>query len=353
MQYTLLCLSCNERYEENYDSQICKKCHGVLEVVYTYNSDLVSLQAKSFWDYKNFLPDCNEYRKYDVGVTRLLKSDDKNNLFLKLELQNPTKSFKDRGSVIEIAKAKEYGYKNVVCASTGNMAYSIAYYAKLYDIKTTVYISDNAVKDKIRNILETKNAQIIKVDGDFTNAQKLAEMHSIKKRTFLTGDYCYRKEGQKTVVYEIMEQLKNIRNIIVPIGNATLFSGMLKSLYEIKQSYPKIRVPKLIGVQASSCSPLYDAVKSGGTLRYKKPKTAADAIAVGFPTFGNQAIKYMKDIESTIITVTDTEMKNEQKSFYKSYGIIAELAGVASIAAYKKLKLDNEETVAVITGGNV
>ncbi len=353
MQYTLVCLSCNERYGKEYDSQICKKCHGILEVIYTYNSDLVSLEAKSFWDYEHFLPDCNEYRKYDVGVTRLLKSDDQSKLFLKLELQNPTKSFKDRGSVIEIAKAKEYDYKNVVCASTGNMAYSIAYYAKLYEIKTTVYISDNAAKDKIRNILETGNAKIINVDGDFTKAQKLAEKHSIKKNYFLAGDYCYRKEGQKTIVYEIMEQLKNIRNIIVPIGNATLFSGMIKSLYEIKQSYPKMRVPKLIGVQASSCSPLYDAVKSGGTLRYKEPKTAADAIAVGFPTFGNQVLKYMKEIESTVITVTDAEMKNEQKAFYKNYGIIAELAGAASIAAYKKLGLENEETVAVITGGNV
>lgn len=320
---------------------------------YISRPELLGINTTSFWDYVSILPDSKYYRNYEVGFTKLIKSNDYDNLFLKLELENPTRSFKDRGSVIELAKAHEYGYKNVVCASTGNMAYSIAYYAKLYGIKTTVYISNDANPYKIRDIKETHDAQVIKVNGDFTMAQKLAQTHSIKKNAFLTGDYCYRKEGQKTIMYEIIKQLPDVRNIIVPIGNATLFSGMLESLNEIKESYRKISIPRIIGVQSSSCSPLYDAFKANSVIRYEKPKTSADAIAVGLPTFGKQSLEYMKSVNSSIVTVSDAELKTEQKLFYEKHGIIAELAGVASIAAVKKLKLKNEKTVAVVTGGNI
>lgn len=353
MDYTLRCLSCDNVYDNSYDSQLCKVCHGILEVSYKFTGESFIELPHSFWDYKNILPESKSYKKYTVGLTKLLKSDYDENLFFKLEFQNPTGSFKDRGSVVELAKANDYGYKRVVCASTGNMAYSIAYYAKLYEIKATVYVSRDANKDKINSINNTGNAKIIKVNGDFTAAQKLAEKHSYKNKEFLTGDYCYRKEGQKTIIYEILAQLRNTRNIVVPIGNATLFSGMLKSLKEIKDNYPKTHLPKIIGVQSAVCKPLYDAYKKESILRYEEPKTAADAIAVGYPTFGDQSLKYMKELDSTVVTVTETEMKNEQKNFYKKYGLIVELASVAPIAAYKKLNLENSETVAVITGKNV
>ncbi len=353
MEYKLRCLTCNKVYESTYDSQLCDKCHGVLEVEYNFISESFINIPDSFWGYSNILPDSKSYKRYSVGLTKLLRSNLNENLFFKLEFQNPTGSFKDRGSVIELAKANDYGYKRVVCASTGNMAYSIAYYAKLYGIKATVYVSKDANKDKLYDISKTSNATIVKVNGDFTMAQKLAEKHAFKKREFLTGDYCYRKEGQKTIIYEVLAQLRNTRNIIVPIGNATLLSGMLKSLKEIKDNYPKTHLPKIIGVQSAVCKPLYDAYKEESVIRYEKPKTKADAIAVGYPTFGPQALSYMKELDSTIVTVTETEMKNEQKKFYEEYGLIVELASVAPIAAYKKLKLQNSETVAIITGKNV
>ncbi|MEM0201006.1 MAG: pyridoxal-phosphate dependent enzyme [Candidatus Micrarchaeaceae archaeon] len=325
----------------------------MLEVEYKFTNELFMDMPQSFWGYSDILPSSRSYKKYSVGLTKLLKSNSEEKLFLKFEFQNPTGSFKDRGSVIEIAKANDYNYKKVVCASTGNMAYSIAYYAKFYGIKATVYVSMNANKDKIYNIKKTGNAEIIKVNGDFTTAQKLAEKHAFKKKEFITGDYCYRKEGQKTIIYEILAQQRNTRNIIVPIGNATLFSGMLKSLKEIKDNYPKTHLPKLIGVQSATCKPLYTAYKNKSVLRYEMPKTNADAIAVGYPTFGVQALEYMKELDSDIVTVTETEMKNEQKIFYKDYGLEIELAGVAPIAAYKKLNLYDNETVVVLTGKNV
>jgi threonine synthase len=266
---------------------------------------------------------------------------------VKLEIENPTGSFKDRGSVVEIAKASEYGYRNVVCASTGNMAYSIAYYAKLYDIKAKIFISHDANEDKIRKIRSVGNAEIERVDGDFNKALKLAEAYSKRSGAFLTGDYCYRQEGQRTIAYELANQLGGITDVIVPVGNATLISGMLKAYSEFDKA------PRVIGVQSSSCKPLFDAF-NGKPLRYEAPRTKADAIAVGLPTFGEQALDLIRKSKGMIVTVSDIEMAREQKRFYEEFGRFVELAGAASIAAYRKIKTNRKgRVVAVITGGNV
>jgi threonine synthase len=330
---------------------MCRKCNGILEVV--YNKPIkVPVPSGSFWDYEALLPK-SKYRHYLLESTRLVGSNEKR-LWLKLELENPTKSFKDRGSIVEIAKALEYGFNEVVCASTGNMAYSIAYYAKLSGIKAKVFISNNANKDKVRDIRETHDADITRVNGDFSKAQRLAIRYSEKNNVFLAGDYCYRKEGQRTVAYEILSQLNGATHIIAPVGNATLLSGILKALNEMRIMKGLKRIPTVIGVQSSLCAPLFKAWKNKSLLKYEHPKTKADAIAVGFPTFGIQALNLLEKLDGKVITVNDSLMLREQKRFHNDYGIIAELAGVASIAAYRKLKLGSDaKAVAIISGGNV
>ncbi len=295
----------------------------------------------------------SEYRHYLLESTRLAKAVE-GNLWLKLELENPTRSFKDRGSVVEIAKASEYGYNEVVCASTGNMAYSIAYYARLSGIKAKVFISNNANRDKVRDIRETHDADITRVNGDFGKAQRLAIRYSEKNGAFLAGDYCYRKEGQRTIAYEIMGQLKDATHIIVPVGNATLLSGMLKALDEMQKAKRLTRLPEVVGVQSSLCAPLFKAWKNRAALRYELPKTKADAIAVGFPTFGIEALERLYLLKGRMITVSDAEMVGEQKDFYKKYGLVAELAGVAGMAAYRKLGIGKgARAVSVVSGGNI
>jgi threonine synthase len=334
-------------------SQLCGKCSGILDVVYDKPVKTpIPGSSGSFWDYEALLPK-SKYCHYLLESTSLVKSNEKR-LWLKLELENPTRSFKDRGSIVEIAKALEYGYNEVVCASTGNMAYSIAYYARLSGIKAKVFISSNANRDKVRDIRETHDADITRVDGDFSKAQKLAIRYSEKNGVFLAGDYCYRKEGQRTIVYEILNQLKDATHIIAPVGNATLLSGMLKALDEMRTMMIQKRLPEVVGVQSSLCAPLFKAWKHGSALRYESPRTKADAIAVGFPTFGVQALGLLHRLKGGIITVSDAEMAREQKSFYKNYGLVAELAGVAGMAAYRKLGLKGDaKAVSVISGGNV
>jgi len=348
MSYRLRCLSCEEQFSSDYPRQLCGRCGGILEVVYASRAGVRRLK-KDFWSYEPLLPDC-QYKHYKLGNTTLLPARE-DDLYLKLELENPTKSFKDRGSVVEVAKALEYGYDEVVCASTGNMAYSVSYYAKLAGIRATIFVSKNANWLKVRNIRETRDAGINRVDGDFTEAQRRAIGYTKRKEAFLTGDYGHRKEGQKTLLYEIIAEVPDVRNILVPVGNATLFSATYKALTELKKLRLLGRTPRLIAVQATLTDPLVVAFRNNRKVRYQKPLTDAGAIGVGYPTYGDQAIEGIRETQGTAVGVTDGEMEVERKAFYREYGLQAEMAGVASLAAFRKVPLEGK-SVAVISGGN-
>ncbi len=348
MEYRLKCLSCGRMHPPYYPSQLCESCGGILEVLYSGRPTLKSL-AKDFWSYESLLPK-GEYRHYKLGNTTLLRATGEP-LFLKLELENPTRSFKDRGSVVEIAKALEFGYDEVVVASTGNMAYSIAYYAKLAGIRSTVFVSRSANWLKVRNIRDTKDAKIFRVDGDFTEAQRRAMKYSKRRGAFLVGDYGYRKEGQKTVLYEIMAEMPDVRNLFIPVGNATLFSASVKGAEELKKYGLAKGLPRLVAVQARLTNPVALAFRTRKPVRYQKPLTDAGAIAVGYPTYGDMAVEGIKATGGTAVEVTDDEMEEERNAFYREYGLQAEMAGVASLAAYRKAGMPGK-CAAVVSGGN-
>ncbi len=351
MKYHLECIACGSEYGHRSPYQVCQECGSVLEVVYEGIIRPPKL-GKAFWDYEQILPD-GVYKHYELGGTNLIKAK-ASGLRMKLEIENPTRSFKDRGSVVEISKAHEYGYSEVVCASTGNMAYSIAYYAKLAGLSARVYISSNASKDKLNEIRAVGDADVVRVNGDFTKAQKEAERYARRNCAFLTGDYCYRKEGQRTIAYEIMAQAPSATHIIVPVGNATLLSGIIKAIAEMQVANPTRRIPTIVAVQAARTDPFVRAFKTRRKVRYTKPVTKADAIAVGYPTFGDGAVSGLRKLKGTAVAVTDEEMKVEAERFFNEYGLVAELAGVASIAAWRKLRLSKSAVpIAVISGGNV
>ena len=353
MRYHLLCTKCGSTYESSYTQQICSKCSGILEIVYDGKPSILEKKLSSFWGFLPALPSGN-YHKYEVGLTKTLKSSDFASTYMKMEIGNPTHSFKDRGSVIEVGKAFDYGYKEVVCASTGNMAYSVAYYAKLYGIKAKIFISNNASKDKVRDIRETHDADVTRVKGDFNKAQKLAEAYAKRNKAFLAGDYCYRKEGQKTIAYEIMLSGIDADSIFVPVGNATLLAGTFKAIEELKASKRHGKLPAIIGVESSACSPLYKAFKGKKGIKYETPRTKADAIAVGYPTYGNQALQYMHEYKGSMRIASEAGMLREQRSFTNTYGLQVELAGVASLAAIRSGRgVLKGRSVAVITGANI
>ena len=183
MHYKLLCTACG--HEEKGPSFRCSRCNSILEVVGDYSEIRIK---KSFLKkrinsrkYLPFLPLDNYLVKSDEGATALVKKKfNGSEVFLKLETKNPTKSFKDRGSSVEISKALEFGFGEVCCASTGNMGISISRYAKIAGIKATVFMERSGNKSKMAKIKEY-GAKLVKVDGDFNDSMKAAESFAKSK----------------------------------------------------------------------------------------------------------------------------------------------------------------------------
>ncbi|MEM3791295.1 MAG: pyridoxal-phosphate dependent enzyme [Candidatus Micrarchaeaceae archaeon] len=343
MRYFLKCRECRKEEDADYVSQLCEECGGMLEVVYSERPRRKP-KYESMWSFKDLLPD-GEYKELEAGGTKIIG----NGPFLKIEIYNPTRSFKDRGSVIEVSKAKEYGYKEVVCATTGNMGYSISFYANIMQMRSTVFVMKNANKDKI-DMIKSTGAKLIKSNGDFTDAQNQAKKYAKENGAFVAGDYCYRKEGQSTIAYELISQ-GSFEELYVPIGNGTLIAGIYKA-YKMMNKYFNTSIPKIYGVEATGSAALKESIKKNVEPVHITPKTKADAIAVGYPTYWKDAIEAIKSTGGRLILVTDREMELSKLKIEREYGIIPELGGAASYAGYLKNKGAKNSCI-LITGGNI
>jgi threonine synthase len=292
-----------------------------------------------------------------VRISNIPKNQFK--LHLKVETENPTRTFKDRGSAVEITKAKELGFSRVCCASTGNMGLSIAHYAKRASIKATIFISKTANKEKIKKIRK-EGARIISVNGDFNKSLTEAEKFATSRKLFICGDYHYRKEGQKSVAFEIIEQLKykTPDYIFVQVGNSTLLAGIYKGLREFKRFGLIRKIPRLVAVQSSGCDPLVSACRQNKKIKYTKPNTKADAIAVGYPTFGFEGLRAVRETGGFAGDVDDSEIEQANKVLFKSTGIKAELGGATGMAGFLKAYQESPKTfkgkeiVVIVTGNN-
>jgi threonine synthase len=360
MEYLLKCTKCGRVEDEGRFR--CGVCKSILEVSYIYPKKLKFGNAggKGISKYANLLPVAGKLFSLGEGGSELRKSRHaprRCNLLLKIETENPTHTFKDRGSAVEVTKAKELGYGHVCCASTGNMGYSLAHYARKAGLKATIFISSAGNKKKIAKIIGEK-AALVKVKGDFNASLRAAEAFGRRGDVLICGDYHYRKEGQKTVGFEILEQLKfKVPDFIfIPIGNGTLFSGIYKGLAELKMCGKIRSMPRLIAVQSAMCDPLVKAFKYGKKVQYVAPKTEADAIAVGFPTFGFECLKALKETKGRAIGVSESELESAI-SYLGRQGVYAELGGAAAMAGFmheskRRPKAFYGKTAVVVVSGN-
>jgi threonine synthase len=358
VNYKITCTKCGAANTES--AFRCSRCASILEVAFDYGAEKPKLDVRAVGisKYADLLP---VRRPFGLGEGRTPLKKVKSahyGFFIKVETGNPTGTFKDRGSAVEISKALELGADSVVCASTGNMGLSVAHYARKAGIRCTIFISGGANKNKIKKI-ENEKAIITKVDGDFNSALKLAEQFALKTGAFVCGDYHYRKEGQKTIAFEIMEQLRGHEPdyIFIPVGNATLFSGTYKGLVEFERFGLIKRIPRLIAVQSEKCGPLVAAYEDKKRITYVRPKTEADAIAVGYPTFGNEALEAIRKTNGSAISVGETEIK-EAVIALEEHRIYAELGGGTGYAGFIKYsrghqnKMNSKIAVVVVTGNN-
>ncbi|HEY9205491.1 MAG TPA: threonine synthase [Candidatus Methanoperedens sp.] len=363
------CFRCARKYKppeiEKLPIPRCRVCGSALDAEYDYRSiqriilrDDFMRDRPSHWKYWAFMPvkDLSKVVTMGEGGTPLLENrrlGKTGQLLIKYEAANPTGSFKDRGSSLEITKALERGKHEVALASTGNMGASVAAYAAFAGLDCKVFVPDIVGKEKSTQI-KAYGAETVVVDGDYSVAIKQAEEYVVSHGdSFLTGDYPWRSEGTKTVGFEIADQLYwHVPDyVVVPVGNGTLIWSIFEAFRELALVKITEKIPQIIGVQVENCDPVVHAWENelGEIIPVTNPKTIATAIACGDPIDGIAALRAIRDSGGEALRVTDEEALSARNRLARN-GIFVEPSGAVAYAGFMKKKLSG--TVVIIATGH-
>jgi len=316
------------------------------------------------WRYRELIPvpkDAEIVTLYEGGtplirVANLGRSLGLTNLYVKFEGANPTGSFKDRGMTVAITIAKYLGVKSVVCASTGNTSSSMAAYARRAGLKPILVVPKNGIaKGKMGQGL-LYGATVIEVEGGFDTAMKvIMELANDPNVYPLNSVNPWRIEGQKTVGYEIVDELGVPDWIVLPVGNAGNITSLWKGLKELRVLGLIRRLPKVLAVQAEGASPIVKAFHNSSYVPESKVETIASAIRIGSPVHWERALRVLNESRGYALSVSDLEILNAQKNLARLEGLGVEPASAASIAGVKKavelgVIRGDEVVVAIATG---
>ncbi|GGI41976.1 threonine synthase [Mammaliicoccus stepanovicii] len=312
-------------------------------------------------NYKEFLPvnDGTPELTLNEGNTPLIHlpflSEKLNiNLYAKFEGLNPTGSFKDRGMVMAVAKAKEEGKKIVICASTGNTSASAAAYAARAGMKAIVVIPEGKIAlGKLAQAV-MYGAEIVSIKGNFDEALNIVKKVAEKGDIALVNSVNpYRIEGQKTGAFEIVEQLdgKAPDLFAIPVGNAGNITAYWKGFKEFHH-INKSGLPVMCGFQAEGASPIVQGKV------VEQPETIATAIRIGNPASWKLAEEARDESNGLIDSVTDDEILDAYQLMTRKEGVFSEPASNASIAGLLKLHEQgqlkpNQTVVAILTGNGL
>ncbi|MBI4448554.1 threonine synthase [Candidatus Woesearchaeota archaeon] len=329
-------------------------CGGSVEVMHPAFPRLSwrTIRARPFhhWRYHDFYIHIPRPISLGEGGTSLIHSIQDRGLHFKIEGDNPTGSFKDRGSTIEVSSAQALGARKVVLASTGNMGASVAAYAARGGLECTVYIPHNTTEEKLGE-MRAFGTKLVKVRGDYTKAAATARKVARDRGGFLCGDYSLRREGEKSIAFELVDSLGSVDNVVVPMGNGTLISSLWQGFCDLASVGLLRQMPRLIGVQAQGCKPIADAFVGRHSIRTVMPRTIASAIACGDPLDGELALRALSASRGRAVVVSDKEMVVARRAMARHEGIDSEPSGAAPYAAFGKLKLPKDQvTVCVVTG---
>ncbi len=371
------CTLCHEHYDKDNEIMTCPKCgeKGILDIVFDYKyieSQIVDGYFKAnrhynIWRYLPFLTISDKYidNTLSVGWTPLYKSKNLKDklglkeLYIKDDGLNPTQSLKDRASVIACIKAMELGYDTIACSSTGNAASSLAGNAAKLGLKTVIFVPERAPLGKLLQ-LKIYGANLIKVKGNYKDTFNLSKAaidhYNWYNRNAAINPHLV--EGKKTVAFEIAEQLsfKPTDYVFVSVGDGCTIAGVYKGFYDFYQVGLIDRIPKIIGVQSSGCSPFYDAFHNNRDLKEVEENTIADSIAVGIPRNPVKGLNAVKKSKGTYIKVSDMDILKAMKLLARTEGVFAEPAAAAVLAgliqALKDEIITKEDTVTIIITGN-
>jgi len=317
------------------------------------------------WRYRELIPvpkDIEVVTLYEGGTplipaTELGRELGLKKMFIKFEGSNPTGSFKDRGMTVGVSVAKYLGAKVVTCASTGNTSSSMAAYARRAGLKPIIIVPKGGIaKGKMsQGILY--GAVVIEVGGGFDTALKVIIEASKDMAVYpLNSINPWRIEGQKTVAFEIVDELGVPDWIALPVGNAGNITALWKGLKELREFGLIDRLPKILAVQAEGAAPVVKAFRGGRYEPIAKPSTIASAIRIGNPVHWERALKALRESGGEAVSVSDDEILKSQLLIARLEGLGVEPASAASVAgvgkAIRDKLIDRDEVVVAIATGH-
>jgi threonine synthase len=373
----LKCRECGREYPLA-ATHVCEFDFGPLEVVYDYerirqslnHSDIQS-RLPTMWRYRELLPVAGDPTVgFEVGFTPLIKADQLarrlgvRELWVKNDAVNyPTLSFKDRVVSVALSRARELGFNTVACASTGNLANSVAANAAAAGLKAYVFIPADLEQGKVVNSL-VYGAEVIGIKGHYDEVNRLcAEIAGKYGWAFVNVNMRpYYAEGSKSLGFEIIEQLgwRVPQHTVVPMASGSLLTKIQKSYQEfVKLGLAAESKYHVHGAQATGCAPISTAQKAGlDFFKPVKPNTIAKSLAIGTPADGFYALRVMKETGGSADDVTDDEVRDGIRLLAECEGIFAETAGGVTVGVAKKLIASgkipaNDSVVLCITGNGL
>ena len=373
----LICRECGKEYPTE-AIHVCELCFGPLEVKYNYDEiretmSRASVEAgpKSLWRYKELLPiEGGPTVGLCAGMTPLVHAKNLgaflglDELYIKNDCVNhPTLSFKDRVVAVALTRARELGYETAACASTGNLANSVAAHAAQSGMQCYVFIPGDLEAAKVLGNLIYR-PKVVEIEGNYDDVNRLcSEIAGERRWAFVNVNIRpYYAEGSKTLAFEVVEQLgwRAPDQVVVPMASGSLLTKIWKGLTEFKKiGFLKDVSTKVNGAQAEGCSPIATAFKDGRDFfKPVKPNTIAKSLAIGNPADGYYALKTAAESGGAMEAVTDDEVIEGIKLLAQTEGVFAETAGGVTIGALRKLVKQgmikkNDVTVAYITGNGL
>lgn len=374
---------CRAEYKLDDRLYVCPQCGGLLEIdrVEDFTVDPASLRElwrtrrasadmrdrSGVWRFREFLPFENDEPFVSLGEGNTPLYDAPRSarycrlpeLKLKHQGSNPTGSFKDTGMTTAVTQARKLGARVVVCASTGNTAASLAAYAARADLLCAIIVPSGQVSHaKLAQALDY-GAKVLEIDGNFDTCMNVIRELAEDDSVYLVNSINpFRIEGQKTVAFELAEQLewRVPDHLVMPGGNLGNSSAFGKGFRELFKSGLIDRQPKITVVQAVGAAPFarFYSRHESSFANEEDPKTLASAIKIGAPVSWQKALRAVRDTGGSVITVTEQEIA-DAKAIIGRDGIGCEPASATTVAGIRKLVSDgaikeNETVVAILTG---
>jgi threonine synthase len=372
---SLKCRECGQDYPIK-PLHVCETCFGPLEVVYDYakiraalSRQIIEKRAHNLWRYRELLPvegepDIGPFSGFTplLQVKRLGAELGLKNLYVKDDTVNhPTLSYKDRVVSVAIAKAREFGFTTVSCASTGNLATAVAAHAARAGLQCFIFMPEGVEAGKIVGST-IYGSRVITIRGNYDDVNRLcSEIADKYGWAFVNINLRpYYTEGAKTFGFEVAEQLgwRLPDHIVVPTAGGTILPKVAKAFKELKEvGLVKGGAPKIHSAQAAGSAPVIHALHKGVDLITPvKPNTIAKSIAIGNPADGYYVLGAVRESGGWGEMATDEEIVDAIKLLARTEGIFAEPAGGTTLAVTLKLlaqgRIRTDESVVVSITGN-